>query len=116
MRRCGRWSVTSSGWKGCIPTEAEAGEYSADRRRRPHRGGVATLPTRPFRDRVRIADDTGVASLWSTRVYGGVLLRVLSKAGTDGPCELLEVALAPEVLPRLRRAGVGCMLVVARMP
>src|ERR1017187_6266780 len=71
-------------------------------------------PRRPYRANVRVADDTGVESLWSTRVYGGVLLRVLSKAGTDGPCELLEVALAPDVLPQLRRARVGCMLVVAR--
>src|ERR1039458_1018425 len=48
MRKCGRWSVTSSGWKGCTPSEAEAGWDFAARRRRPHRGGVATCSDRRF--------------------------------------------------------------------
>jgi len=64
-------------------------------------GVTRQLPRRPFGASVRTADDTGVEGLWSTRVYGGLLLRVLSKAGTDGPCELLEVALAHDVLPQL---------------
>ena len=56
-------------------------------------------------------------SLWSTR---GRLWRSTAacslKAGPDSRHELLEVALAPDVLPQLRRDRVGCMLVVARMP
>src|SRR5674476_1567395 len=51
MRKCGRWSVTSSGWKGCTQSD-EAGENSAARQCCPHYGGVAKLLGTTFRDRV----------------------------------------------------------------
>src|ERR1039457_6382381 len=74
-------------------------------------------PTIRQKSNFRVGDDPGVESLWSTR---GRLWRSTAacslKAGPDSRHELLEVALAPDVLPQLRRDRVGCMLVVARMP
>src|SRR5450759_182341 len=47
MRKCGRWSVTSSGWKGCTQSD-EAGENPAARQCCPHYGGAAKLLGSPF--------------------------------------------------------------------